>query len=201
MKKIDIYLSLITGIGVGVLFVWLLVNSQIYISRTLAFFLPIIFPALAIVGVGVSEILGRKFLFIYQLAKFLLVGAMFGLFDVTILNILILSLGITKQNTARYILFVGISFLIVTVLKYVLNKYWAFEEKEKERIEREFITFLGVTIISGFIQATTASFVFNWLVNNTVLSEILIANIGKLAGIIIASAWNFIGYKFFVFKK
>lgn len=198
MKKIDILLSLITGEGVAILFLWLLKNSPFYFSF-FPFLLPLVFPLLATLAIFFAEMIGKKYLFVYQLVKFLLVGALFAVFDLIILNLLIAWLGISREETIKYAFFVALSFTLITIFKYFLNKYWAFEKKEKERIEKEFSLFFLVTIFSGTIQTTVAAISFRFLIQS--LSPFLAGNLGKILGIIIASLWNFVGYKFFVFKK
>lgn len=199
MKKIDIILSAVTGEGVAGLFLWLLKNSSFHFPF-LNWILPISFPLLAILAVYIAEIIGRKFLFVYQLAKFLLVGAFFAVFDLIVLNFLIAWLGISKEEILKYAFFVAFSFVVATVFKYFANKYWAFEKREKERMEKEFTLFFFVTAISGIIQISFASVFFRIFVGLKI-SDILAGNLGKIMGIVIASAWNFLGYKFFVFKK
>ena len=198
MKKIDFILALITGEGVAWLFIWLLKNSPLNLPF-LNWFLPILFPILAIFGIWLAEIIGRKFLFIYQLAKFVLVGAFFAVFDLIILNSLIAYFGITKEEILKYAIFVIASFTIVTIFKYFANKYWAFEKTEKERMEKEFGIFFLVTAISGVIQVGVASLLFKFLI--LAISPLLAGNVGKILGIVVASIWNFLCYKFLVFKK
>jgi len=198
MKKIDIILSLITGEGVAWLFVWFIKNSPLKLPF-LNWLLPISFPILALFAVWLSDLIGKKYLFVYQLAKFLLTGAFFAIFDLIILNILMGWLGIEKEEVLKYAIFVAISFTIVTIFKYFANKYWAFEKLEKERMEKEFGIFFLVTAISGLIQIGVASLAFKFLVS--FMSSLLAGNVGKIVGIVVASAWNFLGYKFFVFKK
>jgi len=198
MKKIDFILALITGEGVAGLFIWLLKNSPLNLPF-LNWFLPILFPILAIFGIWLAEIIGRKFLFIYQLAKFVLVGAFFAVFDLIILNSLIAYFGITKEEILKYAIFVIASFTIVTIFKYFANKYWAFEKTEKERMEKEFGIFFLVTAISGVIQVGVASLLFKFLI--LAISPLLAGNVGKILGIVVASIWNFLCYKFLVFKK
>lgn len=199
MKKIDLILSLITGEGVAWLFVWLIKNSPLNLPF-LFWLLPILFPILAVFAIWIAELIGKRYLFVYQLAKFLLIGAFFAVFDLIILNFLIAWLGISKEEIIKYAIFVAVSFTIVTLFKYFANKYWAFEKMEKEKMEREFATFFLVTAISGIIQVTIASFSFKILIK-FLLSPILVGNLGKIIGISFASLWNFLGYKFFVFKK
>jgi putative flippase GtrA len=198
MKKIDLILALITGEGVAWLFLWLIKNSPLNLPL-LNWLLPFLFPILAIFAIFVAEIIGRKFLFVYQLAKFLLVGAFFAIFDLIILNSLMAFLGIGKEEVIKYTIFVTFSFIIATIFKYFANKYWAFEKLEKERMEKEFGIFFLVTAISGLIQIGVASLAFKFLVS--FMSGLLAGNVGKIIGIVVASAWNFLGYKFFVFKK
>lgn len=198
MKKVDIILSIITGEGVALLFIWLLKDSPFYFP-VFNFLLPTIFPVLAVLAIFLAELIGRKFLFVYQLAKFLLVGAFFAVFDLVILNFLIIWLGISKEEIIKYALFVALSFTIITTFKYFANKYWAFEKKEKERIEKEFSVFFVVTLLSGIIQIGVASLSFKILSQK--ISPFLAGNLGKILGIIVASVWNFLGYKFIVFKK
>jgi putative flippase GtrA len=198
MKRIDLILSIITAEGVAGLFIWLIRNSPLNLPF-LNWLLPILFPILAVFGIWIAEIIGRKFLFVYQLAKFVLVGAFFAVFDLIILNSLMAYFGITKEEILKYSIFVVISFIVVTTFKYFANKYWAFEKMEKERMEKEFGTFFLVTAISGVIQVGVASLLFKFLI--LAVSPLLAGNIGKILGIVVASIWNFLCYKFLVFKK
>jgi putative flippase GtrA len=198
MKKIDFILALITGEGVAWLFIWLLKNSPLNLPF-LNWLLPILFPILAVFGIWIAEIIGRKFLFVYQLAKFVLVGAFFAVFDLIILNSLMAYFGITKEEILKYSIFVVVSFTIATTFKYFANKYWAFEKFEKERMEKEFGIFFLITAISGIIQVSVASLLFKFLI--LAVSPLLAGNVGKILGIVVASVWNFICYKFLVFKK
>jgi putative flippase GtrA len=198
MKWVDIILSIITAEGVAGLFIWLIKNSSLNLPF-LNWLLPVLFPILAIFGIWVAEIIGKRFLFIYQLAKFLLVGAFFAVFDLIILNSLMAYFGITKEEILKYSTFVIVSFTIVTIFKYFANKYWAFEKTEKERMEKEFGIFFLVTAISGLIQVGVASLLFKFLI--LAISPLLAGNVGKILGIVVASVWNFLCYKFLVFKK
>lgn len=200
MKKIDIVLSLITGAGVGFLFLWLIKNSAF--NTPLIWFLPVVFPALALLGIWLAYLIGKKFLFVYQLAKFLLIGAFFAIFDLIIFNSLISWLGINKESgETMYSFIVASSFVIATCVKYIADKYWAFEKKGSEKAGKEFGIFFVITLISGVIQTIIATVVFEKVNPVFGLNTAAWMNIGKLSGIFIASAWNFLGYKFFVFKK
>jgi putative flippase GtrA len=201
MKRIDIILALITGEGVAWLFVWLIKNSPNINLPFLYWLLPISCPFLAVFGIWISYLIGKKFLVIYQLAKFLLIGAFFAIFDLIILNILLEYFGISKEEGVKYAIFVATSFVIATTVKYVADKYWAFEKANREQMGLEFGKFFVITLISGGIQVGVASLIFTAAPSLLGMTELVAGNIGKIGGIIVASAWNFIGYKFLVFKK
>jgi len=201
MKKIDIILALITGEAVAWLFLWLIKNSPAINLPFLYWLLPISFPILAMVGIWISYLIGKRFLFVYQLTKFLLIGACFAIFDLIILNILLKYFGISKEETVKYAIFVTTSFIIATMVKYLADKYWAFEQLEKKEMGVEFSKFLVITLVSGGIQVGVASFIFAVLPSLIEMNELVAGNLGKIGGIVIASIWNFLGYKFIVFKK
>lgn len=198
MKKIDIILALITGEGLAWLFVWFLKKSAIEIAF-LNWGLPIFFPILALIGLWLSYLIGKRYLFVFQLAKFLLIGSLFAIFDLVILNSLMGYFGITKG--INYSIFVTASFVIATTIKYIADKYWAFEKAEKEGMGMEFTSFFIITLISGGIHIGIASLVVNVIGVQFGISSLIWANIGKILGIAVASIWNFLGYKFIVFKK
>jgi len=140
------------------------------------------------------------YLFVYQLAKFLLIGAFFSVFDLIIFNFLLGYFGISREEIVRYAFFVIISFTIVTVIKYLGDKYWAFEKSGMDRAGMEITTYFVITLISGIIQTASASFLFA-LIPSILGNAMVVGNIAKIGGIVIASVWNFLGYKFIVFKK
>jgi len=201
MKKIDIILALITGEGVSLLFVWLIKNSPSIDLPFLYWLLPISFPILAIFGIWISCLIGKRYLVVYQLAKFLLIGAFFAIFDLIILNALLEYFGISKGEAVKYAVFVTTSFIIATTVKYIADKYWAFEKASREQMGLEFGKFFIITLISGVIQVGVASFIFAVAPSLFGMTELVAGNVGKIGGIIVASAWNFLGYKFIVFKS
>ena len=198
MKKIDIILALITGEGLAWLFPWLLGGFGIEI-KFLSWALPIFLPVLAVFGLWVCYLIGKKYLVVFQLGKFLLIGAFFALIDLGVLDILMEMFGITEG--AAYSIFVTASFIVATSIKYFADKFWAFEKMGKEKMGVEFSQFFVITLISGGIHIITASFVVNTIGPQFGASSFIWANIGKILGITVASIWNFLGYKFVVFKK
>ena len=80
MKRIDIILALVIGEIIAWFFYGILKNLGVEI-RFLSWILAISFPILALFGIWIAWFLGKKFLWIFQAAKFLLVGALATLVD------------------------------------------------------------------------------------------------------------------------
>lgn len=198
MKKIDILLALVIGEIVGWFFYGILRNLGIEV-KFLNLILAALFPSLTLFFLWIAYLIGEKLLFVFQLAKFLLTGALATTIDLGILNLLMWHFKITAG--AIYSVFVAFSFIIATSIKYFGDKFWAFEKREKERMGREFSQFFIITLISGGIQVGIASIIVNLIGPQFGISPLNWANIGKIGGIISAFIWNFLGYKFIVFKK
>jgi len=67
-------------------------------------------------------------------------------------------------------------------------------------MHKEFGQFFMVTLIGLGLNIGVASFVVNVIGPQFGMSETLWANVGGIAAAFGVTAWNFIGYKFFVFK-
>jgi len=198
MKRIDIILALVTGEVAAWLFYGILKNLGIEI-RFLWLILAILLPILALIGIWIAFILGKKFLWIFQAAKFFLIGVVATLVDLGVLNLLILVSGIATG--LFFSIFKGISFIVATCSKYFGDKFWAFEKMEKAGMGKEFGQFFLVTLVGLVINVGIASLVVNVLGSQFGLTEKLWANVGGIIAAFAAAIWNFLGYKFIVFKK
>jgi len=206
MKKIDVVLALITGEITGWFFYAMLKNMGVTI-RYLDWAAALVFPFLALFGLWVCFLLGKKFISIFQAAKYLLIGILATLIDLGVMNILITISGIATGM--YYSVSKGISFLFATFSKYFGDKFWAFEQMEKEEMKKEFAKFFLVTLVGLVINVYIASIVVNFLGYHIVtlfgsqlgLNEKMIANIGAIVAAVAVAVWNFVGYKFIVFKK
>jgi putative flippase GtrA len=206
MKKIDVILALVTGEITGWFFYGMLSNMGVNIPY-LKLIGAVVFPFLALFCLWICYLLGKKFIFIFQAAKYLLIGILATLVDLGVMNILIIISGIATG--IYFSVFKGISFLFATFSKYFGDKFWAFEKMEKQGMQKEFTSFFLVTLIGLGINVGIASFVVNFLGSNATalfgfqlkLNPSMIANLGGLAAAVIVAVWNFVGYKFIVFKK
>ena len=201
MKKIDFIFALLAGLGVAYLFSGLLSSLESFsfnvkLCQTVLF---IILPLLSLFAIWLAQILGKKFLFIFQITKFLLIGILATLFNLLILNILMSVFGINQG--LGYTLFVAIAFLITTIAKYWGNKLWAFESSGTAEIGKEMTQFFVITLISLALNVLVASFVVNKIGPQFGLTAVVWANVGSIVASIVVSLWNFLGYKFIVFKN
>ena len=146
----------------------------------------------------------EKYPVIGQFFRFGLIGGMNTGVDLIILNILIFSTGLFEGTP--YSIFKTISFVGAATFSYFMNKKWAFKDDSKEKAVRKFSQFFAVSIVGAVINVTVATLVVAYLKPTLgsdflFLSDKLWGSVGALFGTTIGLVWNFVGYKFFVFKK
>lgn len=200
MKKIDVIVPFIIGELVALIF--------LAISRFLALpeiilklgrYFPIILPILSVMGVLVAQFIGRKIPALFQLAKFVLVGALNTFVDLGILNLLMFIFAVSTGWL--YSIFKAISFICSVVNSYFWNKFWTYEQKETKVGGKEFGKFFLVAGTGFLLNVGIASFAVNIIRPQFGLSKEIWANVGAFIAIICVFMWNFLGYKFLVFKK
>ena len=143
---------------------------------------------------------------INQFGKFFLVGIMNTLVDLIILNGETLLSGV-KQGSG-YAVQKGLSFLVAVTFSYFLNKNWTFGDSSKQEQGKKFSQFLFVSVIGMIINISVATVavtylkpVVNSILQLSFLTDQLWVSLGALCGTFFGLIWNFIGYKFWVFKK
>ncbi|MCK9378832.1 MAG: GtrA family protein [Candidatus Moranbacteria bacterium] len=141
-----------------------------------------------------------------QFLRFAVIGAMNTGVDLIILNIETISTGI-KEGTG-YGIQKGLSFLVAVTFSYFLNKHWTFEDASRKNEGKKFSQFLSVSVIGMIINVTVATVTVTYLkapindfLNFNFLTDQIWVSLGGLAGTAVGLIWNFIGYKFWVFKK
>ena len=155
-----------------------------------------------------------------QAARFTAIGILNTLVDLAILNVLLFA-GFNFAFTV-----IGQQFLVANIISvtvamansFILNRYWAFgTNKEKSNLLYEISKFLVVTVIGMFVihQLVFSGIYYNmtWLTDffysivaflhlDGLLSAAFVkVNSAKIIAIAVSLVWNFVGYKFFVFKK
>lgn len=120
---------------------------------------------------------------IIQFSKYIIIGGTCALCELLLFTIFeIIGLGIFVSNIC--------SVVIATVINYSLNKFWAFESKE--RSIKSLVLYLCL-----FAFNITFSSEFIMFLSNTGINSI----VAKLISMILITCWNFVLYKKVIFKK
>ncbi len=201
MKKIDVISSLI----IGELTAWLAVSviKNLMPSFTYTWVLPVAFPFIFLFGLWLAFQIGRKIPLIWQAAKFLMVGVLNTLVDLGVLNFLMFVSG--QSSGMPFQIFKTVSFLFAVINSYFWNKFWAFKKENEGKIEvksgKEVLQFFIVSIIGWAINFGISYLVVNIVKPQFGISDKLWANIGAVSATGGNMIWNFIGYKFIVFRQ
>jgi len=196
MKRSDIIASLVLGVIIAIFLGFVL--SGLNFNLFNPWFLLIILPLLAVMAVFLADLLGKRVPIIPQFTKFIMVGFANTAVDFGILNFL---MGITGIYSGQGIFFLNsISFVVAVMHSYVWNKFWTFKVKKTDAA-KEFLQFLIVSVVGLLINGAIVFMITTWVKPLFGLVDASWANVAKIAATVISLVWNFIGYKFVVFKE
>lgn len=205
MSKKDLTLSFVIGAAVGLLIQLIISNfsssfgslaGASLIEIRVAVFFIFLFGAPA--ALFVFYLLSRFIPVLYQFAKFASVGVLNSVIDIGIFNLETFLYGSLPVGFV-FSAFKAVSFLSATTNSFFWNKYWTFGVGSIPKAG-EAIKFYTIAIIGGFLNVGVATAVRT--ANPSFISANLLVNIvAPLCGILVVFLWNFIGYKYVVFKK
>ncbi len=201
LTKKDIFFAGVNGSVFGLLLP--VVMKSFNVSNQPPYLLMVaFFTILAIIGVLVGYILAKKIKpFFFQLTKFGATGAANFAVDIGILALLVIIFYPHGDiPTVSFAIFKTISFISATVNSYIWNKYWSFQDKESSDILQEFGKFVLVSVIGLILNVIVATIV-KTLNKFTGLDPKTWAAISAMVASVAVLTWNFVGYKFLVFKK
>ncbi|MCK4520442.1 GtrA family protein [Candidatus Parcubacteria bacterium] len=198
MKKTDIIVALVIGELIALLSFGILKNLGLE-AKLLYWIWPVFLPVFCLTCLYIAHILSQKIKVFWQLAKFVLVGVLNTIIDLGILNLLMLFSGVVLGP--YYSFFKGISFVAATTNSYFWNKFWTFEKKKAVKPKKEFLQFFVISAIGFAINVGTASIIVNLVDPQFNLNLAQWANFGAITASFVGLTWNFLGYKFIVFKK
>jgi len=212
MTKKDYYLSLLAGFLIGLLLLPVLKAAKPELYNKLFIAIIPFFLIGTPLGTAIAHRIGKRISAIWQIAKFAVIGVLNTLVDLGTLSLLIFLfrkiLGIESKDIifpllgiTFYSIYKSVSFIAANINSYYWNKYWTFEHNIKEKTRPEFLQFFAVSIIGFLINVTVASIVFKSVAPFSGFNSDQWGLIGGAAGSILGLVWNFIGYKFIVFKK
>ena len=206
MKIKDIVNSIIIGLIISVFTVVMLNTLKTEIPedyRTYLIYWPlalVVIPLLVVLWVYVSYRLGFRWHALFQFGKFIPIGVSNVSIDFGVLSLLVFVSGI--QAGALYSVFKAVSFLCAATNSYLWNKFWTFESSETRGMGKQFFKFLIVAGVGFVINVAVASFLVNVIGPLGGISPLLWGTIvAPVASVVIVVFWDFLGYKFLVFKK
>jgi putative flippase GtrA len=140
-----------------------------------------------------------------QFFRFLVVGVLNTAVDLVVLNLETVLSGI--KDGAGYAVQKGISFSVAVAFSYLLNKRWTFKDPSRTGRTKKFSLFAVVSTLGALINVLTATFAVTYVkpivgpaTGSAILTDQLWVNIGALCGTVAGFLWNFLGYKFLVFR-
>jgi len=208
MSKKDYFLSFVAGLFIGLLFlpVSYAAKPELYAKFSL-FIIPFFIIAVPF-GLAIAHLISRKIAVVWQIGKFGVTGVLNVLVDMGVLSIMTFMFRAYFSIDSKtaifgalsfltfYSIFKSISFIVANINSYLWNKYWTFNQEGGKKTE--FVQFFIVSIVGFVINVLVASLVFKSISGFSADQAGLIgAAMGSIAGL----AWNFLGYKFIVFKK
>lgn len=197
MKLLDIILTIVCGEAAALVFGDFFHDYDSFhiIQWSLLFIMPI----LGIILVWVTDKVAKKYNFAMELVKYLLVGLFSVLVDLKVFEFLIWLVAV--QIPLVYGVTKGISFLISVCVKFIGNKYWVFQETANGTIKDEFVKFMLVTFAGLLIDVGGFLYFSKILGAQFNIPADVWVKISVILAAIAAAAWNFLSYKFLVFKK
>lgn len=198
MKKIDAIISFVAGLSFALLLKEILDGSALTDSIYLKILL-FLLPFLAIFGFWLTANFFSKQTFIKQFAQYCLIGAITTFFDLKIFDLAIMAIGTTTGLLAN--ISKGVSFFISVLIKFIGNKFWTFEKNGKEGAGKELTAFLIVTALGIIIDVAIYNFFDRFIGPQFGIGQIAWSKASVILAGIVAAIWNFLGYKFIIFKK
>ena len=199
-NRIDILASIVIGIIAGVLLALIGRNLPLPSGiMGLLKFLPLVFPLFTLGVMVIGTWLGHRVRIAYQLTKFVLVGGQNFLIDLGILNLLIAASGVSEGFTAS--IWKALAFLVAVSSSFLWNKFWTFRSLSTAHAGVQFAEFLVVSGVGLAINVGVFALINDGLGPQGSASPEVWASAAAVGAAIAGLMWNFLGYKFVVFRR
>ena len=149
----------------------------------------------------IASLVGRKIPAVWQFSKYAAIGAMNSALDLGIFNFLSLTFQVFSGPTL--LVLNTISFMTAVTNSYFWNTFWSF------KTESVAVASVSVAKYGKFLGVTVVGLAINSLIVYVITTLIAVPgnftpgqweNVAKLSAVIPNLIWNFLGYKFFIFK-
>ena len=197
----DYFLVSFIGVSFALFAIPILTNLSLPFITITPFFvigLVIFFTLLANIALFAAWKVGTRIPVIFQFAKFGAVGAFNTFFDWGVFSLLMIATNVHEGFGVS--IFKSISFIAAMVGGYFWNKYWTFNARENSSPD-ELMKFSAVSFAGFVINVGLTSLIIFLFAHTTFVSPPQLAQIAAAFATIASLIWNFVGYKFFVFKK
>src|ERR1700690_892229 len=209
MSKRDYKLAALAGLVIGLLILPVLSAVKPAVFKKIAFvtvpFFLIGTPSALLLVYSIS----RTIPILWQIGKFAVTGVMNVLVDWGVLTSLVFLFrkyfGIDSRDLiiagiTFYSLYKAVSFIIGNINSYYWNRYWTFGVQTGKKTRAELLQFFIVSAAGFLTNVLVASYVFSSvrLIEGLTIDQRGV--VGAAAGSVAGLLWNFLGYKFIVFK-
>ena len=205
MKKRDLFSILVLGEIIAISIIPFLIDTGLavrlssFVDLNVLFVLPVIIPVIALLSFWILGVLSRRIPIFFQIGKFAAVGISNTTIDFGLFSFLKFATGATLGLQVAGINIPGFSLAVVN--SYLWNKFWTFRKTETREVSGEFLQFMVVSLVGVVLNSAVLFVVTTFIPPQFGLNESLWATAAKLFATPISLAWNFVGYKFVVFRK
>ena len=201
VAKKDYWIAAVIGFLTGVLLLIILFFLQIsFLYKNLIAL--VLIPILWAAGVWFGDFLGARVKpFFSQFGRYAAAGFLSTTIDFSVLNLTSYLTGVTTGIIVGWVNAPG--FLIAVVNGYLWNKLWVFKDYDKEGLFHDFPKFFAVGL-GGLIINSTLIIALTTYAPVSIVAAVGPSkwlNVAKFIANIAVIIWNFLGFKFIVFKK
>lgn len=204
ISKKDYYIAAIVGTLTGIFAIPTLFHLGLRNPFVFLFSIAII-SVLWPFGVWLGIFLSRWLPFMAQVGKFVAVGFLNTAIDFGVLNLLSFLSGVTAGFVVGGVNIPG--FIVAVSNSYLWNKLWVFKsESEKgsparEGLFHDFPIFFAVSAIGLLLNSGMVILITTFVSPPFAVGAEAWLNVAKVIATVVSLVWNFLGFKFLVFKK
>lgn len=202
MHKKDIILSFIAGLGSAVFLLLVFPNVQALAfieNYKIAFAIAV--PILFVAGFWIADLLSQvpRLSILRQIGKYGIVGVLNTAVDFGILNLLITYTNLTQG--LPLIIFNVVAFIAAVTNSFFWNRLWVFEDPEHAGGAKKFAEFFVASVLSIILNTAIVYGMTTYVPPLFGLDEKTWINVAKVVATAFSMVWNFLAYKFVVFRS
>jgi putative flippase GtrA len=200
VKRTDAVVSLVIG-GMAALLMLAVSQGLALPAAARPYLAPVLlaFPLVTLAAIALGSFVGRRVGVVYQFTKYALVGGLNFLLDLGVLNVLITVTSISQGAYANGLK--AISFLVAVTWSYFWNRFWTFSSASASRPGRQFVKFFVVSAAGILINVSAFAVINGPFWAHRGIPARTWANVAAAGASLTSVLWNFLGYKFVVFRR